>query len=309
MTAVLPSASDDPKSFVAIRGGIVDKWGHRPITEITRAEVIALLDDIVDRGAPVAANRTLAALRKLFNWAIERDILETSPTDRVKPPAAEKSRDRVLSDSELKALWHASEALGWPFGPMVQLLILTGQRREEVASMAWSEIDVDRGEWVLPRGRVKNDKAHVVPLGALAIAILHTVPRIAGADLVFTTTGTTPISGFSRAKSALDQKMPALLHTPSSSRTEEAAVLEPWRLHDIRRTVASGMARLGLDLAVIEKVLNHSSGTFAGIVGVYQRYEFAEEKRRALEAWGSFVASLVAEEPASNIVSLVKVRA
>lgn len=156
-----PEDADDPKTFVALKGGVVDKWGHRPISTITRAEVIGLLDDIVDRGAPIMANRVLAALRKMFNWSITRGLLETSPCEKVKPPAAEKSRDRVLSDDELRALWLASDALGWPFGRLFQMLALTGQRREEVGAMRWREVSGEM--WTLPRDRVKTDKAHEVP--------------------------------------------------------------------------------------------------------------------------------------------------
>lgn len=301
-----PEDADDPKTFVALEGGVVDKWGHRPISTITRAEVIGLLDDIVDRGAPIMANRVLAALRKMFNWSIARGLLEASPCEKVKPPAAEKSRDRVLSDDELRALWLASDALGWPFGRLFQMLALTGQRREEVGAMKWREVSGDM--WTLPRDRVKTDKAHEVPLSPAAVALLDGLPRVEGAGYVFTTTGAKPVSGFSKAKDMLDEKMLAIL----KKQAEEAGAdpqeieLQPWRLHDIRRTVASGMARLGISLAVIEKILNHTSGSFGGIVGVYQRHEFADEKRRALEAWANFIDRLTAEKPAENVIAMVR---
>lgn len=290
-----PEGADDPRAFIVAAGSAVALWGDRQIASIKRAEVIGLLDGIVDRGSPVMANRVLAALRKLFNWALERDLVEANPCDRVKPPAAEKSRDRVLTDDELRALWKACDGIGWPFGPMFKTLVLTGQRREEVASMAWREIDGSL--WTLPRERVKTDKAHDVPLSDEAVKLLDGLPRVGGSGLVFTTTGDTPVSGFSRAKATVDEKMAEIL----------GADLEPWRLHDIRRTVASGMARLGIGIAVIEKILNHTSGTFGGIVGVYQRHEFADEKRRALEAWGRFVASLVDGKP-DNVVSIERMR-
>ncbi|YBV97401.1 tyrosine-type recombinase/integrase [Phyllobacteriaceae bacterium JZ32] len=298
--------ADDPHSFEAVKKGVVDKWAHRPIDSITRAEVIAALDGMVDRGSPIIANRTLAALRKLFNWAIQRDLLKVSPCEKVKPPAAEKARDRVLSDQELKALWQASEAMGWPFGRLFQMLVLTGQRREEVGSMEWREIDGNT--WVIPRDRVKTDKAHEVPLSGTAVGILEQLPRISGSDFVFTTNGKSPVSGFSKAKDALDAKMLEIMRKEAEEAgTDPAAVtLEPWRLHDIRRTVASGMAKLGISLAVIEKILNHTSGSFGGIVGVYQRHEFSEEKRRALDAWANFVASLVSEEKARSNVHFIR---
>ena len=299
-----PDEADDPKSFVAVKRTAADRWGHRPIADIRRADVIALLDDIVDEGKPILANRVLAALRKLFNWALERDLVETNPCDRVKPPASEKARDRVLSDDELRALWKAADDLAWPFGRHLQMLILTGQRRDEVAGMKWREISGDT--WTLPRDRAKTDKAHEVPLSPPALSILETLPKIEGAAHVFTTTGKTPISGFGKPKATMHDKMVEILRKEAEERGDDPDAIEvaPWRLHDIRRTVASGMARLGINIAVIEKVLNHTSGTFAGIVGVYQRHEFTEEKRRALEAWANFLDRLMNDEPSGNVIEL-----
>jgi integrase len=267
--------SDDPATFVAHKHGAVKKWGHRKISEITRADVNRLLDDIVDRGAPIGANRVFSALRKLFNWAEGRYGLEVNPCSRVQRPSAENSRDRVLTDDEIKAVWRAAAELGGAFGPFVRLLILTGQRRNEVAGMEWRELDGHL--WKLPRGRVKNDNGHEVPLSAEALAVIAGVPRIHGRELLFSTTGETAISGFSKAKIEID----------------EIAGVEDWTLHDLRRTMASGMARLGVSLPVIEKILNHSSGSFRGVVGVYQRHSFADEKRAALDLWGAHVARLV----------------
>jgi len=216
---------------------------------------------------------------------MERYRVDGNPCSGVKPPAKEKSRDRVLTDDELKAVWKAADELAWPFGRIVQLLILTGQRREEVAGTTWGEFNLETRVWKLPRGRVKNDAGHDVPLSVAAIELIKGLPRLRGCDLVFSTTGESAVSGFSKAKDKLDKK----------------ADVRNWRIHDLRRTVASGMARLGVNLPVIEKVLNHSSGSFAGIVGVYQRHSFADEKRQALEAWARFVTNLVEGKP-TNIV-------
>ena len=153
--------------------------------------------------------------------------------------------------------------------------------------MTWSELDFAAKVWKLPRGRVKNDKGHEVPLSALAVDIIRTVPKVAGADLLFTTTGKTPVSGFSKEKAAL----------------EKAVGFDDWWLHDLRRTMASGMARLGIALPVIEKVLNHTSGSFRGIVGVYQRHEYADEKRHALDAWAAHINRIMSGK-ASNVVAL-----
>jgi integrase len=231
----------------------------------------------VDGGNPIAANRTLAAVRKLFNWAEGRYGLASNPCNRVEMPGTETARDRVLTDKELKAVWRSAAKLGGSFGPVVHLLILTGQRRNEVAGMEWRELDIPNRLWKLPRGRVKNDSGHEVPLSTQALEVIAGVPRIHGRQLLFSTTGITAVSGFSKAKIEID----------------EVAGVEDWTLHDLRRTMASGMARLGVSLPVIEKILNHSSGSFRGVVGVYQRHSSADEKRAALDLWAAHVARLV----------------
>ena len=192
-------------------------------------------------------------------------------------PGTETARDRILTDDELCAVWSAATEQGGLFAPVFKLLILTGQRRNEVAGMEWRELDLPGMLWKLPRGRVKNDSGHEVPLSDPAIAIIDGVPRVSGRELLFTTTGNTPISGFSKAKLEID----------------EASGVEDWTIHDLRRTVASGMARLGVSLPVIEKILNHTSGSFRGVVGIYQRHSYADEKRAALDLWGAHVARLV----------------
>jgi integrase len=268
----------DGDSLVPTGKGALAMWGDRKISSIRQVDVIHLLDGMVDQGNPVSANRTLAALRKMFNWSESRYGLAGNPCNKVETPGEETARDRVLSDDELAAVWRAANEQGGYFGAVIKLLILTGQRRNEVAGMDWRELDLPAKLWKLPRGRVKNDSGHEVPLSPQALAIIEDMPRIAGRGLVFTTTGKTPISGFSKVKAEID----------------EASGVEDWTLHDLRRTVASGMARLGVQLPVIEKILNHSSGTFRGVVGVYQRHSFADEKRAALDLWGAHVARLVA---------------
>ena len=257
---------------------VLPRWRRRLIRDITRRDVLDLLDAIVESGRPVAANRVLSAIRKLFNWAIERDIIPASPCAGVKKPTPEKSRDRVLTDSELREVWISAGHIRGPFGALVHLLILTGQRRDEVARIEWSEVNLKAGLWTLPKHRSKNGESHDIPLSHPAIAILQALPRI-GDRLVLTTDGETPSSNYAKNKKRLDALLP-----PDMS---------AWWLHDIRRTVASGLAKLGINLPVIEKVLNHASGSFAGIVAVYQRHDFADEKRRALDAWGAFVSDLV----------------
>ena len=262
---------------------VVKPWRGRRLSAISRADVHELLDAVVDRGTPVMANRVLAALRKMCGWAVERGLIVASPCDKVKAPSAENSRDRVLSDAELRLLWTATVKVGWPFGPLVRLLLLTAQRRDEVGRMRWSEVDLGAATWTLPRERVKNNQAHAVPLSEPTLAILRDLPRIdSGEDFVFTVSGRTPVSGFGKAKLRIDAAIAAANGAP----------LPRWVLHDLRRTAATGMARQAVALPVIERVLNHVSGSFGGIVGVYQRHGFEDEKRAALNAWGAFVEGL-----------------
>ena len=269
---------------------VLPRWRRRLIKDITRRDVLDLLDGLVESGRPLAANRVLSAIRKLFNWAMERDIIASSPCAGVKPPTPRTSRDRVLSDAELRDIWLAADKLGGPFAALVKLLMLTGQRRDEVARMTWSEVDLDARLWTLPKERSKNGKPHDIPLSEPAVAILESLPRI-GDTFVLTTDGKSASSNYGANKRRLDALLPA--------------DMPPWWLHDLRRTAASGMARLGVNLPVIEKVLNHSSGSFGGIVGVYQRHDFADEKRHALERWGAHVADLVSGRRGRKVVKLV----
>jgi integrase len=274
-----------------LRRHVLPRWRGRMVHDVTRRDVLEILDRVVDGGAPIAANRVLAAVRKFFSWCVARDIIAVSPCAGVKPPTAERARDRVLSDDELRLVWAAADKLGGTFGPLAKLLALTGQRRDEVARMRWDELDLDARLWTLPPARTKNNQPHEVPLSKAALAVLESVPRIAGSPFVLTTNGgASAASGYSKGRRRLDALLPA--------------DMPAWRLHDLRRTCASGLARLGINLPVIEKLLNHSSGSFAGIVGVYQKHSFADEKRAALEAWGNFVAALVGGKPATKVVRL-----
>jgi integrase len=233
---------------------------------------------------PVAANRVYKITRRMFGWAIEHDLAAASPCVGMKAPFPETARDRVLTDHELLLIWQAAGELGGPGGLLVQLLTLTGQRRSEVAGMTWAELDLDQGTWTLPAVRVKTGKLHAVPLSGAVLELLQAAPRIGA--FVVSMTGARPVSGFSEIKDGI------------------AALLPPdmpaWVFHDLRRTAATGMARLGIGLPVIEKVLNHASGSFGGIVGVYQRHDFANEKRAALDAWARHVTGLAS----GNVIAL-----
>lgn len=281
---------------------VVKAWGERDIRSITKRDVIDLLDGIADSGRVVTANRVRAYLNKFLNWAVERDILPLSPATGVKPVAKEASRDRVLTDDEIRWFWQACEAEGFPWGPLGKVLLLTGQRLNEAAQITEGEI---RGDlWHLSADRTKNGRAHDVPLSDAVQAVLGAVERIEGKPgFIFTTTGTTPVSGFFKARAHRAEAMERL----AVEERGEAVEIPRWTFHDLRRTAATGMARLGIPVRVTEAVLNHISGTGGGIVAVYQRHDYADEKRQALEAWGRFVLSLVQGQP-DNVVRLEGVR-
>jgi integrase len=268
---------------------VVAPWRGRRLSQIGRADIHDLLDGIVARGSPVTANRTLAWLRRMCSWTVERGLIEVSPCAGIRAPAAETSRDRVLSDDELKAVWRAADALETPYNAFVKLLILTGARRSEVAGMMWREIDFDAKLWTLPAARAKNATEYQIPLSDSAVQILQALPRIADSDLVFTLSGRVPIRGFHNVKTRIDALMPA---GPS------------WTLHDLRRTFASGCARLGIAVHVVEAALNHRSGSIRGIAAVYNRYSYDTEKRAAMAAWARHVQAIVSGETAANVVSL-----
>lgn len=250
--------------------------GQRDIRDIKRHDILELMDGAIERGAAYQANRIHSNLRKLFNWCMERGIVDVSPVIGTKPPTREQARDRVLTDDEICAMLTACAKDAYPFRQFVPLLLATAQRRGEVAQMKWSEVDLDAKQWVISADLSKNGKPHVVPLNDFALRLLAEVPRFPECNWVFTTTRRSPISGFSKA----------LRHIHAESQTSE------WRLHDLRRTAASGMARAGIAPHVIEKVLNHISGTISGVAAVYNRYGYDAERREAMDKWGSFLDGL-----------------
>lgn len=288
-----------------IRVEILPKLGKKHIGAVTKSDVLNLLDDIVDRGSPITANRVHATLRQLFNWALDRDMIKASPMPK-NAPAPEQARDRFLSDDEIRIVWRALDLIGWPFGEIGKLLLLTGARREEIAAGTWAEIDLDAKLWTIPATRSKNGEAHEIPLSQTAVEILEGLPRIAGKPgFVFTTTGQSSVSGFSKAKRAIDS---AVIEIRQEDRGENGIATPHWTLHDLRRTVATNLQQLGVRLEVTEAVLNHTSGSRAGIVGVYQRYKYTAEKRQALDAWARRLEAIVGEATASNVVDLSAAR-
>jgi integrase len=261
-------------------------WAGRSIHEIAKRDVVEVVTAIEQRGAPVAANKTLKSIKTFLRWCVGRAVLDQSPAEGVPLPAKEVARDRVLDDEELARVILAARQIGGPYSGIVELLALTGQRREEVARLQWEELDLARRIWTIPKSRTKNAKAHVVHLSEQALAAVKRVD--ARGPLVFSLLGTKPFQEFSRAKRELDQ----------------LSGVTGWRVHDLRRTCVSGMARLGVAPHVADKILNHQTGTISGVAAVYQRHEFLAERRAALDLWGAHVSQLLKEIPQPHRIDL-----
>jgi integrase len=271
---------------------ILPAWGSRNVHEIARRDAIELLEDVaVDR--PIMANRTHAVLSKFFKWLCERDVITASPMTGVSLPSKETARERTLDDDELRRLWLAAEAIGGPAGACVKLLMLTGQRKNEIARLTWGEVGGDVLE--IPASRMKGRKAHTLPLSTQALDIIASMPKLTpqvprSKDYVFgpSPSGRSPIGHFDRVKRELDKHMAGVPH---------------WTIHDIRRSTATGLARIGTALPTIEKILAHTKGSFAGVVATYQRHSFVEEMRIALQRWGDHLEMLISgkREPAKVV--------
>jgi integrase len=273
---------------------LADLWAERPIADIGSGDIFSVVEDARQRGVPGVAAKTdgvsearvrhlFSALSVLFGWCHRRRRIEVNPVDAVHRPAAGKSRDRVLTDAEIQKFWQAADA-EQHVGPLLKLLLLTGARLNEVAGLRRSELSNDT--WTLPAARAKNGRTHVVPLPPLACELIAAVPNI-GSDLLWTTNGRTPVSGWSKTKRRLD----AAMNIP------------PWRLHDLRRTAATGMAEIGIAPHIVEACLNHISGSKSGVAGTYNRAVYGPEKKVALERWASHVAGLVTGASA-NVVPM-----
>jgi integrase len=278
-----------PRSLADVRRYLTRYWAplaELPIQSIRRAQISLRLSEIAGTNGPIAANRARAALSTLFSWAIGEGLVEASPVVGTNRAIAEVSRDRVLSDYELRSIWQASADND--YGNIVRLLILTGQRREEVGGMLWSELDLSGARWRMAPSRTKNGLEHEVPLSDAAVEILKSRSRRDNRDLVFGSREG-PFQGWSNAKTALDARILEAIRKDLGAK----AALKPWRLHDIRRTVATRMADLGVLPHVVEAVLNHISGHKAGVAGVYNRAAYLDEKRAALKRWADHISTLV----------------
>jgi len=276
-------SSSVSQAKLVVKNHLKPVLGSTPVPHITRANMQMIIDAIPSRQRAMRRN-VFAYSSVLFGWMRRRGHIEHNPIEFIDKPEAPASRDRVLTDSELKAIWNASYSIAQPFGPFIRLLVLTIQRRGEVAAMNWTELDRKAAVWTIPADRAKNGVAHIVHLSKPAIAELD---ALAGgtewpkAGYVLTTTGRTPISGISKAKRALDLKVAEELEVPA------------WRLHDLRRTGATRLQKQGVRFEVTEAVLNHVSGAKSGVAGVYQRHDWKDEKRIALNAYAAGIVKLV----------------
>ena len=298
----------------AVRLGLPELL-KRPAARISRATAVNALDKIVKAGKAVTAGRTMAYARACFSWGKRRGKVPENPFADLPIAAGTTERERALSDAEIAEVWAAADTLGYPFGPFYKLMILTLQRREEVAGMRWSEIDLDRRMWILPGARVKTGKPHIVHLSEPACAVLRMIPRVSGCDLVFSTTtyrlGASavptgkrkaepmPISGFSQGKRYLDAAI-ARARAAAAKRGNDPEPMTAWRVHDLRRTGVTILAALGFDSIVVDKILAHQPGRLRGVAGIYQRHDFLRERAAAVDAWAAHVTGAATD----NVIPL-----
>jgi integrase len=283
-----------------IRREFMPVWGCRPIAEITRHDVRAAIKSVKDRGAPYQAHNLLGTARRLFAWAIDQHVygLEASPCDRLRPNAIigkKAMRTRVLTEPEWRAFGRATAVMPYPYGPLFRVLAFTGQRKSEVAEARWREFDLDKKLWTIPAERMKADAPHVVPLTGPVVAILESLPRFdKGSHLFSTTQGVKPVNGFSKAKAILDREMLA-----------ELGELPPFIIHDIRRSMRTGLSALPIADLVRELVIAH---TRPDLHKVYDQHAYLDEKRHALQLWAARLRDIIEPLP-TNVVALEKARA
>jgi integrase len=289
--------------------------GKRHMRDVTRRDVIDLLDKVATKHGPIMANRVLAAVRKLFNWSIARDIIDASPLAGIERPGEETARDRVLSEGEICEVWAAADAVGYPYGHMTKALLLAGQRRGEVSRMREAEVDTADTVWTLPPERTKNKLPHEVPLFpalstliADALAARAPLPEDvpAAGDFVFTTAPThnKPVNSHTRAKELLDAAITAARRKTAEQQGRVPAKVEAmpaWTFHDLRRTMRTRLSKLGVAPEIAERILNHVP---TGVRQVYDRHQFREEKRAALELWAKALAAILS--PSDNVVVLTR---
>lgn len=302
---------------------VVPHFGDWQTAAVTRRDLADFLDVIADKHGMTTARRVGGLCKRLWRFALSRDLIVTDPAAGVILPGAEVQRDRALEDREIRALWTATDPANkveglnkagrprphpsdYPWGPYFRLLLLTGQRRGEVAAMRWDAVDLDAGTWALSAAETKSDRAHLVPLPKMAVDLLRTLPRhkIKASDgsealspWVLTTNGIAPVGGYSKPKGWLDAAMLEVLGKEKSD-----AELPDWRVHDLRRTVSTNLARLGVDPFVRRRVLNHA---LSGVDAIYDRFDYLDAKRVALSKWADALAAIVDDRPVgANVVEL-----
>jgi integrase len=275
-------------------------WLTIPAATFSHVDAVRALDATKVSAGPIAANRGRAVARACWAWAVKRGALPSNPWEKTPKPSKEEARERVLTDLEIGDLWHAAGTMDDPWRGLFRAMILTGQRRSEVAGMRWDELDLAKGLWTLPGARTKNRHSHIIPLVPELVALIRRMPRREGAELVFEGARKTAPSGFGKLKAKLDLGMQARA-------AERSGKFAQWTLHDIRRTCATNLQRLGVRLEVTEAILNHVSGSRGGIVGVYQRHGWETEKTEALKAWTLHVlvcAGVIARRPTDNVIDI-----
>lgn len=268
---------------------ILPKLRDNVLEDMRRGDVVALLHDLQDKGLKAQVNRIQTAISSVLNWGVDQGYLQANPVAGMRKLVKERSRDRVLSDDELKTVWESALSLSEPSRQLVQILILTGQRRDEVRCMRWSEIDLDKAVWIIPSERTKSRRAHMVPLSEPAVKILSAVCRYENCDFVFTTGGVKPYAGQSKLAQRLIRR---------------SVVVDHFILHDLRRTVRTGLSRLGIRGEIRQRVSNHARGS---LEAVYEIYDFLDEKRAALDIWASHVIRVTEhaeDRVSSNVVKL-----
>lgn len=283
---------------------IVPVLGSRPLTSISAADIIEIINDAGERGDG-AARGVYNAASGVFRYAVEKEPRyfppSASPMRDVPPPAKAQKRQRKLSDDEMSLIWRSSAGLGWPFCEIVRLLMLTGQRLREVAHMTLDEVNMEKSEWLIPGARTKNKIDMVVHLSEPAMQIIRDLPNISNERrYLFTTNGKNPVSGFSRAKARLD----AIIAKDAGDR--EIPAMPEWRFHDLRRAMATNCQQLGISPEVVDLMQNHVEGARAGTRGSYQLYKYASERKTGFERWGAALLSIVTPKTQSKNVVLIR---
>jgi integrase len=266
------------------------------LVDVRKTDLIQVGERLMKREAPAQANRSIAAAQHLLNWCEDQDLIDASPARRVPLPAPNVKRERHHTDDEVRLIWQGAARLGYPYGPAVQLIVLTGQRREEVSALEWPELDLDADDptWTIPPSRSKNQRPHIVHLAPEAVALLKRLPRLtdkAGkpSPYVFSSTGNRPLNSWSLKR----RELAGIIREIQVEEGVEDADPPQWCLHDFRRTITHGMARLKVAPHISDKVLNHASGEISGVKAIYNQYEYYDERRDALYAWAKRVMQIV----------------